>query len=153
MPSSRWRPKGGIWVIENEDCRWWVSNEKKAFALWDCTGHQPPPFALSAGHLGYSCIPEVPKNSRAALVACKQTPRTRPPSQGWAYYDSLDPVSDEPAQKKSAVHNEILSQLWLATRVGRVGCRFGISVKHYLVSDPRNTNILKCKDFHLWCVI
>ena len=57
-------------------------SEKKASVLRDCTEHQPPPFALSAGHLEYSCIPEVRKDSRAALVACKQAPRTRPPVTG-----------------------------------------------------------------------
>ena len=56
--------------------------EKKAAALWDCTEHRPLPFALSAGHLGYSCIPEVQKDSRATLVDCKQAPRTRPPVTG-----------------------------------------------------------------------
>ena len=78
---------------------------KKAFALWDCTEQKPPPFALSAGHLGYSCISEVRKDSQAALVACKQTPRTRPPSPGWTYYDSSGLASDETAKQNIIGHN------------------------------------------------
>ena len=52
---------------------------RKKLLPCETAGHQPPPFALSAGHLGYSCIPEVRKDSGAALVACKHTLRTRPP--------------------------------------------------------------------------
>ena len=78
---------------------------KKAFALWDCTEQKPPSFALSAGQLGYSCISEVRKDSQAALVACKQTPRTRPPSPGWTYYDSSGLASDETAKQNIIGHN------------------------------------------------
>ena len=67
-----------------------------ADALWDCTVHKTSATYVCAIRWasGILMYPEGSEGFASCPYACKQAPRTRPPSLGWTYYDSLGPASD-----------------------------------------------------------